>query len=81
MSESVVVIGAGLAGLTAAATAARAGRRVTVIDAHRPGGRARTDQKSGYLFNQGPHALYRGGPAWQILAELGVKHRGHNPPF
>jgi phytoene dehydrogenase-like protein len=81
MSENVVVIGAGLAGLTAAATAARAGRRVTVIEAHLAGGRARTDQKNGYLFNQGAHALYRGGPAWRVLAELGVKHRGHTPPF
>jgi len=80
-NDRVVVIGAGLAGLTAAATAARAGQEVVLVEAHRPGGRARTDGRGGYLFNQGPHALYRGGPAWRILRELGVSHHGHNPPF
>jgi phytoene dehydrogenase-like protein len=78
---TVVVIGAGLAGLTAAATAARAGAPVVVVEAHAGGGRARTDQRNGYRFNQGPHALYRGGPAWKILKELGVSHRGHQPPL
>jgi phytoene dehydrogenase-like protein len=77
----VVVIGAGLAGLTAAATSARAGRSVVVVEAHGGGGRARTDDGSGYRFNQGAHALYRGGEAWRILRELGVAHRGHMPPL
>ena len=40
---AVVVIGAGLAGLTAAATAARAGEMVVVVEADAVGGRARTD--------------------------------------
>jgi phytoene dehydrogenase-like protein len=79
--ETVVVIGAGLAGLTAAATAARAGRPVVVVEAHAAGGRARTDERSGYRFNQGPHALCRGGEAWRILRELGVSHPGHRPPL
>ncbi len=78
--ETVVVIGAGLAGLTAAATAARARRPVVVVEAHTAGGRARTDELSGYRFNQGPHALGRGGEAWRILHDLGVPHRGHRPP-
>jgi phytoene dehydrogenase-like protein len=78
--DAVVVIGAGLAGLTAAATAARAGKPVVVVEAHAGGGRARTDERGGYRFNQGPHALYRGGEAWRILRELGVTHRGHMPP-
>jgi protoporphyrinogen oxidase len=77
----VVVLGAGLAGLTAAATAARAGRAVVVVEAQGGGGRARTDERSGYHFNQGPHALYRRGEAWQILKGLGVTHPGHQPPL
>ncbi len=79
--EAVVVIGAGLAGLTAAATAARAGKSVVVVEAHAGGGRARTDERGGYRFNQGPHALFRGGEAWRILRDLGVPHRGHQPPL
>lgn len=80
-NQSVVVIGAGLAGLTAAATAARAGSSVVVLEAHQQGGRARTDDRNGFHFNQGPHALYKGGPAWRILGELGVNHQGHMPPL
>jgi phytoene dehydrogenase-like protein len=79
--EAVVVIGAGLAGLTAAATAARAGRPVVVVEAHSAGGRASTDERNGYRFNQGPHALGKGGEAWRVLGELGVSHPGHRPPL
>jgi phytoene dehydrogenase-like protein len=78
--DAVVVIGAGLAGLTAAATAARAGKAVVVVEAGTVGGRARTDERNGYRFNQGPHALWRGGEAWRILRDLGVPHPGHRPP-
>jgi phytoene dehydrogenase-like protein len=76
----VVVVGAGLAGLTAAATAAEGGARVTLLEAreHR-GGRARTLRADGFLLNQGAHALYRGGPAWAALSELGIHPHG-NPP-
>lgn len=77
----MVVIGAGLAGLTAAATAARAGKPVVVLNAHGRGGRARTDERAGFRFNQGPHALYKGGPASRTLRALGVDHRGHLPPL
>ena len=80
-SETVVVIGAGLAGLTAAPTAARARRPVVVVEARTAGGRASTDELSGYRFNQGPHALGRGGEAWRILHNLGVPHPGHRPPL
>lgn len=77
---AVVVVGAGLAGLTAAATAARAGAPVTIVEADRAGGRARTDERGDYRLNQGPHALCRGGTAWRILGEMGVAHPGHRPP-
>ncbi len=46
----------------------------------RLGGLAVTDDREGFLFNQGPHALYRGGPAEAVLGELGIKVDGGVPP-
>jgi phytoene dehydrogenase-like protein len=79
-TTDVVVIGGGLAGLAAAAYLGRAGRRVTVVEkAHAPGGRAITQKKAGFSFNLGAHAVYRGGPAWRVLDELGVPRKGGVP--
>jgi phytoene dehydrogenase-like protein len=76
----VAVIGGGLGGLTAAVYLARAGRSVTIFDTRqRLGGRAVTDERRGFLFNQGPHALYRQGEAEAVLIELGIRPRGGQP--
>jgi hypothetical protein len=78
--NEIHVIGAGLAGLTAAAFVARAGVPVVVHETrHRLGGRATTDDRDGFRFDQGPHALYRGGPAERVLAELGIRPVGVTP--
>ncbi|NUW03158.1 NAD(P)-binding protein [Streptomyces sp. CAI 127] len=62
------VVGGGLAGLTAAITAAESGARVTLHEGHRAlGGRARTAEGP-YLANEGPHALYHRGPLCTWLA-------------
>ncbi len=77
----VVVVGAGLAGLTAAVTAARAGASVVLVDAARPGGRARTSTAGpGVVLNAGPRALYVGGAASAELSALGVRWSGGVPP-
>ena len=75
----VVVVGGGLAGLTAAAFAARSGASVVVLDGHGLGGRARTATVHGFRFNQGPHALYETGEAMAVLRELGVDVPGGAP--
>ncbi|MBX3055327.1 MAG: NAD(P)/FAD-dependent oxidoreductase [Anaerolineae bacterium] len=74
------VIGGGLAGLTAAATLARAGKSVLLLEKARLiGGRAISQQRGDFTLNLGPHALYIGGGASDILAELGVAWTGHKP--
>lgn len=78
--RTVIVVGAGLAGLTAAATAADAGARVTVLEAREHvGGRARTATVDGFHLNQGAHALYRGGAAWATLTDFGITPHGRAP--
>lgn len=70
-------MGGGLAGLLAAIELARAGARVTVLEAAGEfGGRARTREADGFLFNRGPHALYRDGALKRALDSLGIRYSG-----
>ncbi|MET8470305.1 NAD(P)-binding protein [Streptomyces sp. NPDC006422] len=71
-APALTVIGGGLAGLTAAITAAESGAHVTLHEAHHTlGGRARTSEAP-YLTHEGPHALYNGGPHWTWLEQRGL---------
>lgn len=75
-----LIIGGGVAGLTAATFIARQGKRVRLFEqAQALGGRARTKTQDGFHFNIGPHALYRGGRGIEILRELGVTPSGQMP--
>ena len=57
-TDSVVIVGAGLGGLSAALRLAGAGRRVTVVErADVPGGRAGVLHRGGYSFDTGPTVL------------------------
>jgi oxygen-dependent protoporphyrinogen oxidase len=54
----VVVLGAGLSGLAAAHRLAAAGAIVTVLErGHRPGGRATTDERDGFVIDSAPHLV------------------------
>jgi phytoene dehydrogenase-like protein len=79
-SCETVVVGAGLAGLVAAAVLSRAGSSVRVLErATTLGGRAHSQRRDGYVWNWGPHALYRSGEASRILGELGIRLSGATP--
>lgn len=72
-----VVIGAGIGGLTTAALLARAGRRVTVLEAHvYPGGSAGTFYHRGYRFDAGATlagGFAPGGPHARLAELLGLE--------
>lgn len=78
----VVVIGAGLGGLAAAARLARAGRSVRLLERHvQPGGYATTFFRDPFEFEVSLHELCSIGPPerrgslYHTLAELGVAER------
>ncbi len=78
--KTVAIVGGGLAGLATAAYLARQGHAVALFErSDTLGGRAGTTQHGGYLHNFGPHALYQGGTATEVLAELGVQYTGKSP--
>ncbi len=72
----VVVIGAGIGGLTTAALLARAGLDVTVLEAHvYAGGCAGTFYHQGYRFDVGatlPAGFYPGGPMDLVAQAVGI---------
>ncbi len=78
--ETITIVGAGVAGLTAAITCAEAGAPVVLFDAHAaPGGRGRS-LDGPYRANLGPHVLYK-GPQQRWLDERGLVPPVVGPPF
>jgi phytoene dehydrogenase-like protein len=77
----VIVVGGGLAGLAAGATAAQGGAAAIVLEAHRPGGRAQTSAQDGFVFNRGIHALFTAGEGKGVLDSLGIRLASAVPPL
>lgn len=68
---SVVVVGAGIAGLTCARHLQAAGRDVVVLEADDDvGGRVRTDRHGGFLLDRGFQVLLTGYPAARTQLDL-----------
>lgn len=79
-NQNFVIAGAGLAGLTAANALADLGCKVTVLEqSERLGGRAITQNHSGYLANIGPHALYYEGAARRTFLDWQIPFSGARP--
>ncbi len=74
----MVVVGAGLAGLSAALRLAGAGRSVTVLERSlAPGGRAGVWSSGGYTFDTGPTVLTMPGLLEDAFASVGAKLSEH----
>ena len=73
-TERVVVVGAGLAGLSAALRLAGAGRSVTVLERSEvPGGRAGVWSSGGYTFDTGPTVLTMPGLLEDAFEAVGAR--------
>lgn len=83
MKQPVVVIGGGIGGLSAAATLARAGMEVTLLEAHvYPGGCAGTFYHQGYRFDAGATlsgGFYPGGPMERLAQATGISRWPGHP--
>jgi len=78
--ENVIVVGAGLAGLTAARDLQAAGLNVTVIEARdRIGGRAYTDNSTGIPLDMGASWILGidASATYELAVEAGVAVSGH----
>ncbi len=74
-TDHVVVIGAGLAGLSAALHLAGRGRGVTVVERHAwPGGRAGRLDVGGYRIDTGPTVLTMPDVIDEVFAAVGESH-------
>lgn len=73
-TRQAVVIGGGPAGLMAAGRLAGGGLETVLLEAGpHLGGRAASEERGGFVLNQGPHALYVGGPAGRELKASGIE--------
>lgn len=79
--DQITIVGGGLAGLTAAITAAEQDGRVRLLEAHAElVGRARSTGAP-YKVNLGPHALFSSSPLWAWLGERRLLPPCARPPL
>lgn len=72
--KKVVIVGAGMAGLTAAAYLTRENYKVLLLDKNdRVGGLVGTFESNGFFFDSGPRAFVNSGIVKPILQDLGIQ--------
>ncbi|MGC9124673.1 MAG: phytoene desaturase family protein [Caldisericaceae bacterium] len=74
MVWDVIVVGGGIAGLTAAAYAARSGANVLVLEKNKKcGGLVNSIERDGFVFDGGVRALENAGIILPMLRDLGIR--------
>jgi phytoene dehydrogenase-like protein len=72
-SKNIVIVGAGMAGLTAAAYLARENYNILLLDKNdRSGGLVNAFTQDGFSFDTGPRAFVNSGIVQPILKDLGI---------
>ena len=73
--KKVVIVGAGMAGLTAAAYLARENVEVLLLDKNtRIGGLLSSFEQDGFVFDTGPRALVNSGMVTPMFNDLGIEY-------
>ncbi len=72
-THEVIIVGAGMAGLTAAAYLSRAGHDVLLIEKNKNcGGLLSSIQKDDFVFDTGPRSIENSGAVRPLLKDLGI---------
>lgn len=72
--KQIVIVGAGMAGLTAAAYLAREGHSVLLLEKNgRTGGLVNTFEKDGFFFDGGPRGFVNSGMVKPMLKDLDIQ--------
>ena len=73
MTYDVIVVGGGMAGLTAAAYCTRKGKRTLVCERQEQvGGHVNSFERNGFLFDQGIRSIESSGIVFPMFKQLGI---------
>jgi len=80
-NHEIIIVGAGMAGLAAAAYLSRAGHDVLLIEKNEAcGGLLTSIQKDGFVFDTGPRSIENSGAVRPLLNDLGISLELLNSP-